>query len=1424
MAGSKVSSRWGCSAAALMLAVGLAASPASAQVRWQSGTDDLRGPMSRADMDAALVEIGGGVRGSAGRAVIQFAGPISKAERAALEAAGVELLTYLGDYAYFANVGGTDAASLTGAAPVTSVRAIRREWKLHPSLEAGAPPAWSVVNAGEETKEAGAKTNPTIAVYVHFHPDTTRQERLDAIAQYGGFVRTTLRSIDVMVVEIAQSAIKGLADEGVVQYIEPPLPAMTEMNATSRMRTQAEVAQAAPYGLSGVGVNVMLYDGGQARLTHQDFAGRIFAGDTDGVSDHATHVGGTIGGSGAASGGANRGMAPGVFIYSYGFEVAGGLQPGFLYTDPGDLEMDYNHAINTNGAVVSNNSIGSNVAPNGYPCEWEGNYAATSQLIDAIVRGSLGSPMRIVWASGNERSSGRCGTTYNVIPPPSGAKNHIGVGALVGSDDSMSTFSSWGPTDDGRRKPDVSAPGVSVLSAGSGSDTSYTTKSGTSMASPAVCGSVALMIEDFRNQFPSYGADPLPSTVKALLMHGAQDLFNPGPDYMSGYGSIRIVNSLDIMRAEGFLESEIDQGGLFTALVALNAGDDLKVTMVWDDVPGAANTIPELVNDLDLQVVGPGGEVYLPWAVNPANPSAPATQDQPDRINNNEQVFAANPGAGVYRIEVRGFNVPQGPQAFSLAATPLLINCSSMGVVALDAQKYPCGATLGVRVTDCDLNTDDNVVETVQVVVSSDSETGGEVLTLTESGPETALFVGSIATSGVDAPGVLLAGDGDTISVVYIDADDGMGGMSVAQMATAVIDCTGPVITNVQVLELNPRDALIGFETDESAAGEVFWGSDCVSATNVESGLGLRTMHEIRVTGLQDDTTYSFAVGATDAAGNMSFADNGGACFGFTTPEVPDFFTQQFTSGSDLDGLTVTFTPSGDVDGYTACVTDAFGLPVDPAGGTAYTMTDDSARETVLSSGATVTLYGVSYDRFWAGSNGYLTFTAGDTDTSESYADHFDLPRISAMFDDLNPAAGGSVSWKQLSNQVVVTYQGVPQFSNSDSNTFQIQMFFDGTIAITWSGISSGDFIAGISAGEGLDPEFLPSDLSTYGACGPRPPFAGDVFGETPVATPVAIELAVFDDGLPETPGEVEHIIASLPANGSLSDPNAGAIVSAPYSLGVGNTVTYTPSPLFQGIDTFTFFGRDGGSPPDGGDSNVATASVMVGGPQTVYEWLLDSDPGWATEGQWAFGTPTGQGSRNPDPTSGCTGSFVYGYNLNGDYTNNMPRYYLTTEAFDCSNLSDTRLVFCRWLGVESAVYDDAAIQVSADGSTWTTVWEHTGPSVGETAWSDMEVDISAVADGQSSVRVRWAMGSTDGSVTYSGWNIDDVRIRALVPLVGCAGDLNGDLDVDFTDLNILLSAFGDLGPGSPGDVDGDGDCDFGDLNIMLSVFGDSCD
>lgn len=167
-----------------------------------------------------------------------------------------------------------------------------------------------------------------------------------------------------------------------------------------------------------------------------------------------------------------------------------------------------------------------------------------------------------------------------------------------------------------------------------------------------------------------------------------------------------------------------------------------------------------------------------------------------------------------------------------------------------------------------------------------------------------------------------------------------------------------------------------------------------------------------------------------------------------------------------------------------------------------------------------------------------------------------------------------------------------------------------------------------------------------------------------------------------------------------------------------------------------------------------------------IASWNFDSDPCWTTEGQWAFGTPTGGGGflgSCIDPNSGYTGSNVYGYNLEGNYTNNMPACYLTTEPINCSGYENVYLKFMRWLGVEYGLFDNASIEVSNDGITWTTVWANGEEEfICDGAWVRVCYDISAVADMQPMVYIRWAMGPTDGSVTFAGWNIDDVEVVSI--------------------------------------------------------------
>jgi murein tripeptide amidase MpaA len=246
---------------------------------------------------------------------------------------------------------------------------------------------------------------------------------------------------------------------------------------------------------------------------------------------------------------------------------------------------------------------------------------------------------------------------------------------------------------------------------------------------------------------------------------------------------------------------------------------------------------------------------------------------------------------------------------------------------------------------------------------------------------------------------------------------------------------------------------------------------------------------------------------------------------------------------------------------------------------------------------------------------------------------------------------------------------------------------------------------------------------------------------------------------------------------------------------------------------------------PPGAPAERFTAQMVSG--TVVFEELLDSDPGWTTQGQWAFGQPTGGGGSHgsPDPRAGYTGLNVYGYNLAGDYTNSMPQYSLTSRAIDLRGQWGLRLSFWRWLGVERPPYDYASVRISNDGVNWVTLWQNTG-EVADDRWALQDFDISTVADDQPTVYLRWTMGPTDSGWVYCGWNIDDIRIYAT----GCAelaGDLNCDGIVDTADIDgFVLALVNPTGYAAAhphcdaqhADCNGDGAVDTADIDTFVQL------
>ncbi len=785
-----------CFGSAAILVV-LAGSALAGDIQWRNAEGVARFESARADL--APAEMLGRLTGR--HAIVRLGAVPSAEQKAALAEAGVRLLAPLGGPAYFARVdAGVNVSRALRSASFEFVGEIGRAHRLDPRLTAERAPSWALAGPGEAGRD-----NPIVGVYLQLQADVDihSDEAKRLVADAGGVIRDFVESVNTLVVELPYLNIEALADEDAVQWIESPLPRFEGFNASNRARVQANEAQAAPYNLDGSGVTAFIYDAGTARASHNDFSGRVTVLDNSGMNFHSTHVAGTVGGDGSVNIN-NRGMAPGVTLLTSGFEYDG--SGTFLYTNPGDLEADYTMAIGL-GADVSNNSIGSNVGPNGFPCSWEGDYGLTAATIDAVITGSAGGPIRIFWAAGNERGSG-CGSGYNTSPPPGNNKNAITVGALNSNNDSMTSFSSWGPADDGRMRPVISAPGCQssgdfgVTSTDSASDNAYSTLCGTSMASPTACGVGALILEDYRAHFVGQ-PDPSNQMMKAWLCQTSVDLGNTGPDNSYGYGSIRAVDTIDFVRQGSFEEGSVDNGGVQTFTINVAAGTpELKITIAWDDVPGTPNTIPSLVNDLDLVVLDPSGVRHYPWTVDPADPGSPAVRTQEDHLNNIEQVQVSNPAAGTWNIQVAGTSVPQGPQGFAICSTPALgPGLLSVSLVSSVPDLQPPATPLPVEVS-VDEGVDSLVAGSVMMHYRLDggsfvdvpmNNTGGGVYAATVPGANCSQLMEFFVTAeGVQAGAMSVPSDGTPFSIeigeietILIDNFETDMGWTVSGNATA---------------------------------------------------------------------------------------------------------------------------------------------------------------------------------------------------------------------------------------------------------------------------------------------------------------------------------------------------------------------------------------------------------------------------------------------------------------------------------------------------------------------------------------------------------------------------------------------------------------------------------------------------------------
>ena len=437
--------------------------------------------------------------------------------------------------------------------------------------------------------------------------------------------------------------------------------------------------------LSGMGHSVGIWDAGIVDSFHHEFEGRLYQKNTyERPDNHATHVAGTIAAEGINQDA--KGMAFQADILSYNWN-------NYL-SEVASEALD--------GLLISNKSFGISLGWtwDGDDWVWNGDPDANEDYRFGFYSEEQSLPLDqiawyapnilMVWAAGNYRIGEGDGTRepngpYNCIGPEASAKNILAVGAVEKisegysepSDVVMTSFSSWGPTDDGRVKPDIVAPGLNLFSTTSYGN--YQTMSGTSMAAPVAAGSLLLLQELFHSK---YGFHMRSATLKALAIHTVNETgMNKGPDYSYGWGLLNTSAAADVIKDNDSVsvfirELSLSENEVYEFDIYSDGLSELTATITWTDPPGTpapSGTINPtdlmLVNDLDIRIIDEAGTMYYPWILDPDNPGMPAVRGDNFR-DNTEKILIENTEPRKYTVSISHKNeLEGGSQDYSLILT-----------------------------------------------------------------------------------------------------------------------------------------------------------------------------------------------------------------------------------------------------------------------------------------------------------------------------------------------------------------------------------------------------------------------------------------------------------------------------------------------------------------------------------------------------------------------------------------------------------------------------------------------------------------------------------------------------------------------------------------------------------------------------------
>ncbi len=628
----------------------------------------------------------------------------------------------------------------------------------------------------------------------------------------------------------------------------------------------------------------------------------------DCAGGHGTSVASTLAGNAyGISGDLNNGNALNAQIY---MEDVGGLATGDTCTNGGEtliyVPEDYADLFGPPGLVYNDPVAPVRIQSDSWGAAGDA-YDLQARMVDAFVWGHP--DFTVFFAAGNE------GPAAGTIDTPGTAKDVVTVGGVCnpdgasqcpGAQNDLASFSSRGPTQDGRLKPDLvaTADGFSATSSGSPFDcTSYPGScvlpgdhgwAGTSYATPAAAAAAAIVRQYFtQGWYPSRAPvaadafDPSAALLRAMLLASGQQVTGSGatdaswPNNQQGFGRI-LLSSVLPLPGDAFDTQVVDnRAGLVTGQAmtytfhVVAGAPSVRFVLGWTDYPGTLGASKALVNDLDLQVTAPDGTVFRGNNFGSAAVGASVPGGTFDTTNPEEAVLLKSPQPGDWKVQVIAANVPVGPQPFALVATGGLD--PNYGRVTLDRASYAPGDAVHITVTDADATA-------VSVQVASGLEPAGETVALTQAAPG-APWTGSIplAFAQPAADGILEVRNGDTITVTYLDASP-----SHAAVATATVAGLGPAISGVVVDRVEATSAEIRWTTDLPADTEVAYGTSPGNLASSVNDTILRTDHAAVLKGLAPDTLYTFDVLSRGAVGPPTRDANGGRHYTFRTPPWGD--------------------------------------------------------------------------------------------------------------------------------------------------------------------------------------------------------------------------------------------------------------------------------------------------------------------------------------------------------------------------------------------------------------------------------------------------------------------------------------------------------------------------------------------------------